>query len=987
MQNLLLLAMAMSSLLTDGGQGFQTTIRETTLVIPTYATGADDKNPPLENLNVYPYSMQTGAPGEKVDRQYRAVVLENEWIRVIILPDVGGRIYAAHDKSNDDFDFIYHNRVIKPGLVALRGAWLSGGIEWNFPTRGHTVNTVSPVQYRILRGDDGSVTCVVGATEWVRRMRWSVATTVYPDRSCFENRICVQNPTLVHNRAYFWANAAVHAWDDTQVIFPAADHTFAGMRRNPEPWPINHGKDMSWYKNTPYPHDYFCGATGDFQGAYHHDRDCGSVHCASRHSAFGKKFWTWGTARSGAIWEDLLTDEDGQYIEVQSGRLWTQGDTWILEPHMQESWSEYWYPIQKTGGFVKANPQAAVNCVAADGELQLAVQPTRRLEEAILEVSNGETVLLRETVSIDPSAPWKKTIPLPPAAAKAYCFAVRDSHGRDIIDYRPEKPKLPKPELEPEFPAAGTATAEETYFQGYYAMKHWQLPRAIELFEESLEKDPGFTPALRSLAVVHYKQGRYEQALAMAERVLHRNDDDLTARYYRGLAKVQLGIEDRTEEDFDLIGRRAEYRHISPYVQASRAIRAGDMQRAEVLLRQSVRVNPDDRKARAVLAAVLSRRGEREEAQQLLAAILAEDPIHCLAAVEEARLGDASHLAVLRGDPQNYLETACDYLEMNLWKDAGATLALACSRATVEPHPFVHFYRGYLADRDGQNAEAAEHYRCGMELSTDYVFPFRNESIAVLETGLRHVPDGWKLHYYLGTLLLAKLRWQEGREHLLAAEKASPACAVLYRNLGEIYAHESHEPEKAIAAYRQAIRIDPNDYTYYLALDKLLAGAGRNDQRKTLFDAAPDEVKADFRVRLKYANYLVDVGQEDQALEILLNHAFHPWEGWNAGREVYLRALHQRADRHFASGRYEEAIADLRQAMEYPENLGTGKPHEPDYAREHCKLGLCHKAMNRLDLARDEFRKALAAPKATHEGRDWHAMASEELKKLAERSK
>ena len=155
-----------------------TSVREITLDIPTYPLGTDDKNPPLWALDIYPYSMQTEFSANRVNAQYRAVVLENDYIRVIILPDVGGRIYAAHDKTNNDFDFIYHNHVIKPGLVALRGAWLSGGIEWNFPTRGHTVNTVSPVQYRVLHGDDGSVTCVVGAREWVRRMRWAVSVVL-----------------------------------------------------------------------------------------------------------------------------------------------------------------------------------------------------------------------------------------------------------------------------------------------------------------------------------------------------------------------------------------------------------------------------------------------------------------------------------------------------------------------------------------------------------------------------------------------------------------------------------------------------------------------------------------------------------------------------------------------------------------------------------------------------------------------------------------
>ncbi|MCP4641399.1 MAG: DUF5107 domain-containing protein, partial [bacterium] len=302
------------------------------------------------------------------------------------------------------------NHVVKPSLVALRGAWISGGIEWNFPTRGHTTNTLSPVMHTIVEAGDGSVTCVVGTTEWVRRMKWSAGITVYPDRSCFRTRIMLANPTLTHNRAYFWANAATHARPDTRVVFPPADHTFAGMRRNPEPWPINRGKDVSWYRNTPFAHDFFCGVPGDFHGAYNSDHECGTVHTASGYESPGQKFWTWGTAASGTIWEELLTDEDGQYIEVQAGRLPTQGDTWIFEPHMQEQWDEHWYPVRDMKGFVKANTEAAVNLAVRDGTAFVAVNTTREYRDATLRILGDGKPVHSHKLEIGPAEPWQAEI-------------------------------------------------------------------------------------------------------------------------------------------------------------------------------------------------------------------------------------------------------------------------------------------------------------------------------------------------------------------------------------------------------------------------------------------------------------------------------------------------------------------------------------------------------------------------------------------------
>lgn len=950
------------------------TVRETVLEIPTYELGPEDKNPPLWNWKAYPYPMQTEITRNKVPVRYRAVILENEYVQVVILPDLGGRIYAAHDKTNGDYDFIYRNHVIKPGLVALRGAWLSGGIEWNFPTRGHTVHTVSPVLYKTLENADGSVTCVVGAMEWARRMKWSVFITVPSDRACFHNRIVVFNPTLTHNNAYWWTNAAVHAWPDTRVTFPPAAYTFAGMRRNPRAWPIFEGEDVSWYKATPYPFDFFCGTPGDYQGAYNVERDCGTVQCASRHDAFGKKFWTWGTARGGMIWEDLLTDEDGQYIEVQSGRLPTQGDTWRFDPHLTEQWDECWYPVKNMKGLVKANPDAAVNLAVRDDSLLAAVNVTREFPNARIDVSADGVSILSQSVSLSPKTAWQETI-LGAGRAKCWNLVLRDASGQEILRcQRPENVTIPPPELEPEFPPVETASAEEVYLAGYYALKHWDPVQAATLFEAALEKDPGFTPALRELAILRYKDGRFQEALELATKVLRRNDDDHTARYYRALAKVRLGMDERTEEDLDLIGRRAAYRHVAPYVLATLAVKQNDLARAESLLRQVVACNGRDVKSRVMLAAVLRIQQRESEARQLVDAVLSEDPLYHLAVVEKALLDGKDGRASF-DDPQYYVEAACDYAEMGLAASATAALAFAKDR-----HPLVALYRAYDGQAGG-GEDAKEAVRAGLDLSPDYVFPFRTEDEAVLRAALEHRPNEWKLHYYLGTLLASKHRWQEGLKHFQTAEKQAPNYAVVYNNLGEIYLEKLQDHEKARVAYEKAISCNPKDYHYYVALDRLYAQAGEHAKRDVLFQSAPALVKADFRVLLQRVHYLVDVERFDDALALLQAHTYHPWEGWIAGRVAYLRVLHGRADKAMREGRFAEAIEDLQKAMEFPENLGVGKPHQPNYGCEYFKLGLCYKAQGKAELAREFFAKAVASPnEPSPGGADWHDRAEREMR-------
>lgn len=970
-------------------------VSQTTLEIPSYVLGPEDENPPFHNpnalraevenapvynQNVYPYPMQTDVTGQKLMKSYRAVILENDYIRLIVLPELGGRIHAAHDKTNEDFDFIYHNHVIKPSLVALRGAWVSGGIEWNFPTRGHTTNTFSPVAHKIIKAEDGSVTCVVGTSEWVRRMKWAVFITVYPHRSCFRTRILVSNPTLTHNLAYFWSNAAVHAWPDTQIVFPPTDHTFAGMRRNPEPWPMNHGRDVSWYKNTPFAHDFFCGVPGDFHGTYNVRRDCGTVHTASGYESPGQKFWTWGTARSGLIWEGLLTDTDGQYIEVQAGRLPTQGDTWIFEPHMRESWDEYWYPVRKMRGFVKANANAAVNLSLRAGKLFLAVNTTQAYRDATLRILADRRQVLSRKLTLGPKQPWQEEIAVA-EKAKTWRLELSDDHGRRIIACDTDRQPLPSPDLEPGFPSPENGSVEEVFLAGYYALKHWRPTHARRLFDEALKKDPGFTPALRMLAVLHFQAGDYEQAHKLSEAVLDRNEDDHTARYYSALSRVKLGIAERTKDDLYLIGRRAAYRHVASYLLASLAIAKDDFASAETLLRQSNRHNPSDLRTRTLLAAILRHLGQGDEAGTLVEEVLSEDPILELALAERALLGSSGDSSLLNDDPQYYLEAACGYIEMNLLEDAVRTLELCRERLGTRQHPFVDFFLGYLADRTGQPDQAETCYKRGLALSPKSVFPFRTESLAVLQTGLRYAPESWKLRYYLGTLLTAKLRWREGLEHFLAAAKTAPDWSVLYSNLGTIYWRKLNDVKKSQAAYEKARACDPDDYHYYVALDRLYAESNEPAKRQKLFAEAPPDVRNDFRVRFRHATYYCDVGRYDEALGILRDTTFIPWEGFTQVHDLFARVLHSRADKQMQQGKYDLAIKDFRQAMEYPENLGVGRPYNPNFAREYYGLGICHDALGKTALARQHLTKVVQAAGDSQ----WKEKAREALRKLDER--
>lgn len=931
-------------------------VREIEMKIPTYSTGADDPSPPLWNLRVYPYPMQTDITREKTVKAYRVIELENDYIKLLILPDVGGRILAAFDKTNDNFDFIYHNHVIKPGLVALRGAWLSGGIEWNFPTLGHTVNTFSPVNSKILKNSDGSVTCVVGTEEWVRRMKWEVFITLFPKRSYFKTRIRLFNRTLTHNNGYFWVNAATHAWPDTRVVFPPADYTYAGRRRNPRPWPIYEGKDVSWVKNTPYAHDFFCGSPGDFNGAYNYEKDNGTAHYALRFESPGKKFWTWGTAPSGAIWEDLLTDEDGQYIEIQAGRLPTQGDTWIFEPHLLEEWDEWWYPLKGMHGFVKANPDAAVNLEREEDSVFIALNVTKTFQDAEIRLFLSDTLVFSEKLDISPEKIYKKRLPSKESTG-IYRLEFLNKEGRTIIDYSTEKQEIPPPEVQPDFPDVKSQSAEAAFLRGYYSIKHWNFEGAMNNFKEALEINPGLVPAMRWLGILYYKTGRIAEALDLFDRVLKKDEDDHTARYYRALSKKRLGIDLRLKDDLHTLSRRAAYRHLAPYVLAALEIEDENYSDASALLKKAIRNNPDNIKARVMRAAVERHLGHEKEAGILIEEVLREDPISPLALVEKMWLTGESEIDLLRADPEYYLEVAADYMEMNLFDDALRTLGFGCEKDGAREHPIVNYYIGYLNDKLGDKDAAQKYFKKATACRPDYIFPFRIETESVLKLALTYNLSDWKAHYYLGNLLSAKLRWEEGLECFEKAARYSPEFPVLFRNLGEIYWKKQKNFEMAEKMYEKAVFYSSDDFRLYVALDELYAINRKHAEREKLYRKAPFDVKNNFNYVLKRAQYYLDTDQPTQALEILRTHTFLPWEGWTRAREVYVLCLLKRAHSYMKNVQYKKALRDYFAAMEYPENLGTGKPSHPVFIRENYYIGLSYEKLGKKDIAGRYFRE------------------------------
>lgn len=167
---------------------------------------------------IYPYPFDDGLTANKRDMEHPMIHIENDYIDLAISTELGGRIYYADDKTNQ-YNYLYHNHVVKPSLIGMQGNWISGSLAWGYPHH-HGSNTVEKMAYQIEEKEDGSKTVWIRSWDRLHRMEVVIGYTVYPGSSIIEMTIHPKNRTAISNSFLFWANPAVHCDSAYQVIFP-----------------------------------------------------------------------------------------------------------------------------------------------------------------------------------------------------------------------------------------------------------------------------------------------------------------------------------------------------------------------------------------------------------------------------------------------------------------------------------------------------------------------------------------------------------------------------------------------------------------------------------------------------------------------------------------------------------------------------------------------------------------------------------------------
>src|SRR6184192_2254787 len=410
----------------------QVRVWQGTLTLPTYEEGLPDPNPPFDqyanNRFNYPYTLRHNLTDRRRDHAWRALFLENEYLKCSVLPDIGGHLYSCTDKISSKPIF-YENPSIKKADVAYRGAWAAFGIEFNFPV-SHNWVTVSPVDFAFGKKADGSASVQVGNVDRVYGMQWTVELILRPRSTVLEERVTLNNRSDVRHRFYWWNNAGVQVWDDSRIQYPmrfAASHGF----REVQPWPIEaDGNDLSIIKNhTKGPVSLFVyGSREPFMGVWNPHTNTGTVHFADYTQLPAKKIWSWGVDPDGLDWRKALSDNNSAYVEVQAGLFRNQETYAFLEPRQTISFSEYWMPVRDIGGISRGNLAGVVHLERKQGTLYAALNANRKIPAASVRVSDGNASLLDERVDLEPERVWKKEIGVQDASRK-YRFELRSKEG------------------------------------------------------------------------------------------------------------------------------------------------------------------------------------------------------------------------------------------------------------------------------------------------------------------------------------------------------------------------------------------------------------------------------------------------------------------------------------------------------------------------------------------------------------------------------
>jgi len=971
------------------------------ITIPTYKAGEEQKNPMFLEKRVYqgssgvvyPHPVIETVSNEPTDEEYTAVFLENEYLQIMILPEIGGRIQRAYDKIRKR-DFIYYNHVIKPALVGLTGPWISGGIEFNWPQH-HRPSTFSPVDFTIEENQDGSKTVWVNETEIMFRTKGMAGFTLYPGKAYLEIKGRLFNRSPFPQTFLWWANPAVKVNEHYQSVFPPDVYAvFDHGKRDVSDFPIatgtyykvnySPGTDISRYHNIPVPTSYMAIRSAyDFIGCYEHDTQAGMLHVADHHLSPGKKQWTWGNGDFGHAWDRNLTDKDGPYIEIMTGMFTdNQPDFSWLQPNAVKSFEQYFMPYASIGAVKNATRDVLLNMEADHHKIHIKVFATSVLDNAIIILLNEGKLVKKFVTTISPEQVFMDSYQHhEPVSLPGWKLSVCDANGEELVSWQPatgqskELPTSATPARSPQ----EIEHIEDLFLNGLHLEQYRHATfNPIEYYEEALRRSPNDVRCNNAMGLLLLRRGQFEQAEPYFKKAI----ETLTSRNpnpYDGEPFYNLGwsllMQQKKQEAYEMFYKATwndAWQSAGFQALARIAASQGKNELALAHVNKSIIANYHSHTARHLKAILLRKLGRLNEALQLIHDSIAIDPFNYGCLYEQALIAEAmgkkSEAAsqrnrlqtLMRNYVNNYLELSLDYAHAGCYQEA---IQLLRDYIDITPAtPMVLYYLGWYALQDNNSTAAKDYFQQASQKDPSCCFPNKIEESVMLRKVLAINPADALAAYALGNFWYDKRQYHEAVQCWEQSLKANPHFPTVYRNLALAYYNKLHDQQKAISLLEKAFELDTTDARVLMELDQLYKITGKAPaERLRLLEQYPLLIVQRDDLYLEKITILNSIGNLEEARALMASRRFHPWEGGEGKVVGQFRFCHiELAKQALLKNDAAEAIRLLQSLNTYPANLGEGKLYQALENDAHYLLGIAYAELGNEQEAVRFFNAATA---------------------------
>ena len=958
-------------------------IKEEIHSLDTYDFGKPNPVPIVsENSKIAPYFKFEEYEHTSKKKDWKVVTLENDFIKVFILPEIGGKVWGAIEKSTGE-EFLYKNEVIKFRNIAMRGPWTSGGIEFNFGIIGHHPSTATSVDYLTRTNNDGSVSCFVGNTDLPSNTTWSVEIRLEKDKAYFETNASWYNASQLNESYYNWMTAAAVATNDLEFFIPG--NAYVEHNGDAHSWPIDkQGRDLSHYKNNnfgPAKSYHIVGEYNDFFGGYYHDRKFGFGQWAPYEEMPGQKLWLWALSRSGGIWEDLLTDTDGQYIEFQAGRLFDQYSGGAInpisqvgfDPYVMDRWHELWFPYKEIGGMVDASEHGVLNVTNTADGFEIGLNALQKLDKEIKVTVNGK-VVFSQKLNLAPMDVFSKTIP-----AKSSDSLLVSINGTELsYTTNSEANRLKRPFYSDE--NLKVSETEKLYHEGLEAMAYRDYTLANEKLTKLVALDPSHRAGLVQLSELEFRKTNYSKALEYANRVLQMDTYNSGANYRAGMAYRAVNDTINALESLGWSARDIKYRSVSFAQMAELYLASKNYQRATDYALKALDFNTYNLNARKVLLVTARKLNDKIGFDQEVKELLEIAPLDHFAAFEKHFMNSEELPSEVANNITNEfpaetsLNLALQYQSLGLWDEALKILHLNTEDTKNQ------LWSAYLSrQKDSDDSEA--NLNQVIKASTAFVFPYRRETIPVLEWALKQT-DNWKLQYYLAQNYLSVGLDLKGKM-LLKALGNIPDVATFYQFRAAILKTSDFADKEN--DYLKAQQLSPNDWKIWEELIQFYLNNKSYEAALKTSNKAFKKFDKNYNIGLAHAKSLLNTERYAEAIAVLKKIQVLPYEHASESRKIYEDAHIALAQSYMDKGNFKKAVPILEQSKEWPENIGVGKPYGPDERLQDYLLAISYGKTDQIEQ-REKLLKEIVAYTNEHIERSGinHLFGLLALKKLGQ---